>query len=324
MSIGKNIKKYRKKLGFTQMELATKANISRSYLGDVENERYNVSLDVLGKIAKALNIDISVLLNETNDTEIYHIENKKEKSISEILSLLRLTSDDEGYFLNDLKENIFNLTISNLRLDPAFHNSSEKKHYEKAFNVIHESPSKYSIKEKQEILQELDTAYNYRTIKHVLEDNDYESIKQYLTSLQKLVKLQNLQLFANKQIKVPVLGSVKAGIPIEQKECIGYEIVGPETVSGREVFGLLVKEDSMVGDGIYNGDTVIVVKQREISSSDIAVVAINEDEATLKRVKCEGEICMLMPSNPSLQPSLVPIKDVFIIGKVIQSRRYFE
>ncbi|MFJ5750093.1 LexA family protein [Peribacillus frigoritolerans] len=105
---------------------------------------------------------------------------------------------------------------------------------------------------------------------------------------------------------------------------MGYEIVGPETVSGREVFGLLVKEDSMVGDGIYNGDTVIVVKQREISSSDIAVVAINEDEATLKRVKCEGEICMLMPSNPSLQPSLVPIKDVFIIGKVIQSRRYFE
>lgn len=56
MSIGGNIKIYRKKQGLTQKELAEKANISRSYLADVENNRYNPSLDVLQSIASALGI----------------------------------------------------------------------------------------------------------------------------------------------------------------------------------------------------------------------------------------------------------------------------
>ena len=95
-------------------------------------------------------------------------------------------------------------------------------------------------------------------------------------------------------------------------------------IRGRSLFGLFVKGDSMIGDGIYDGDTVVVSQQNEVSPSDIAVVAVNGYEATLKRVRCEGEICMLIPSNSLMQPTLVPAKDVHILGKVIQSRRNFE
>lgn len=66
MSIGKNIKKYRKEKIMTQKELAEKANISRSYLADVENSRYNPSLDVLNSIANSLEVKTSDLLDEDN------------------------------------------------------------------------------------------------------------------------------------------------------------------------------------------------------------------------------------------------------------------
>ena len=62
MSIGGNIKKFRKELNLTQSELAKKSNISRTYLSDVENDRYNPSLDTLKDIASALSLDTEILL----------------------------------------------------------------------------------------------------------------------------------------------------------------------------------------------------------------------------------------------------------------------
>lgn len=71
MSIGKNIKMYRKESNLTQKGLAEKANISRSYLADVENDRYNPSLDVLNSIANSLNLKVSDLLDdESKDAPI--------------------------------------------------------------------------------------------------------------------------------------------------------------------------------------------------------------------------------------------------------------
>lgn len=69
MKIGDIIKKYRKEKGLTQKELAEKSNISRSYLADLENNRYNPSLDVLKSISNSLNIPSSVLLCESWDSE---------------------------------------------------------------------------------------------------------------------------------------------------------------------------------------------------------------------------------------------------------------
>jgi transcriptional regulator with XRE-family HTH domain len=69
MSIGKNIKFYRKQKKMTQIELAERANMSRSYLADIERDRYNPSIETLKSIAKALQIDVSSLIEgDTNDS----------------------------------------------------------------------------------------------------------------------------------------------------------------------------------------------------------------------------------------------------------------
>ncbi|QHZ52471.1 helix-turn-helix domain-containing protein [Paenibacillus larvae] len=67
MSLGKNIKFFRKQRRLTQIELAEKANMSRSYLADVERDRYNPSVDTLKSIAKALNIEAQLLLKDDLD-----------------------------------------------------------------------------------------------------------------------------------------------------------------------------------------------------------------------------------------------------------------
>lgn len=67
-SIGRNIKKYRKMSKLTQHELAEKTNLSRSYIADIENDRYNPSVDTLKSIAKALDVPVHYLIEE-NDTE---------------------------------------------------------------------------------------------------------------------------------------------------------------------------------------------------------------------------------------------------------------
>jgi transcriptional regulator with XRE-family HTH domain len=107
MSIGNNIKILRKEKKLTQKELASLANISRSYLGDVENDRYNPSVDTLHDIAKALNTTAQQLLKEdinTND-EIDILEEElkslvdKYKNIStdnrkKLLKMIELFEDE--------------------------------------------------------------------------------------------------------------------------------------------------------------------------------------------------------------------------------------
>lgn len=73
MSLGENIKKFRKENGLTQIELANKVSISRSYLADVEHNRYNPSLEVLKSIAKALDTPISDLMDEKSQQQ-YEID----------------------------------------------------------------------------------------------------------------------------------------------------------------------------------------------------------------------------------------------------------
>lgn len=66
MSIGLNIKKWRKERGLTQVQLAEKTNLSRSYVADIERDRYNPSVETLEVISKALNVKISELVDANN------------------------------------------------------------------------------------------------------------------------------------------------------------------------------------------------------------------------------------------------------------------
>lgn len=79
MSIGQKIKSFRKENNLTQKELAKKSNISRSYLADIENDRYNASLDTLKSIANALDVNISALIEEDLNDKNNKIDKNKEQ-----------------------------------------------------------------------------------------------------------------------------------------------------------------------------------------------------------------------------------------------------
>lgn len=130
-----------------------------------------------------------------------------------------------------------------------------------------------------------------------------------------------------KGVRIPVLGRVVAGIPIEAvEEILDYEEITPELAATGEFFALQVKGDSMLPK-LEEGDVVIVKKQADVETGDIAIVLVNGDEATIKQVKKVNGGIMLYGFNPDVyephfysnqQIEELPVQ---ILGKVIESRR---
>ncbi len=114
---------------------------------------------------------------------------------------------------------------------------------------------------------------------------------------------------------VPVVGKVNAGHPILAEEnIIEYYPLPKRLVQDNTVFILTVEGESMIKAGIMDGDYVIVKQQSTASNGDI-VVALIEDEATVKRFYKEKECIRLQPENDFYDPILC--KDVKILGKMI-------
>lgn len=125
---------------------------------------------------------------------------------------------------------------------------------------------------------------------------------------------------------VPVLGVIRAGEPIFAEENVLGFLHAPSNKlnPGYEHFYLRVVGDSMVGDGILPGDFVLVRKQDYVEDGDIAVVIVNGEEATVKRVKFINSHIALIPSNPAYKVAVFPPEDVIIIGKVLMVVREVE
>lgn len=101
MSIGEKIKSYRKAKKLTQVELAKKSNISRSYLTDIENDRYNPSIETLKSIAKSLEISLGDLVSD-DDVSKNQLNEKDKKSITndlkELMDEFRDGNDGTAYY----------------------------------------------------------------------------------------------------------------------------------------------------------------------------------------------------------------------------------
>lgn len=113
---------------------------------------------------------------------------------------------------------------------------------------------------------------------------------------------------------VPVLGQVAAGQPILAAENIEQTLPLPEEFSGEQTFILRVKGESMIEAGILPGDFVVVKQQPTAVNGDI-VVAMLEEEATVKRYFREADRIRLQPENSTMEP--IYSRDVTILGKVV-------
>lgn len=200
-SIGERIKEARKSAGLTQLELAKKTELSRSYIGDIEKDRYNPSVSTLQLIATATNIPLEDLLPSTKPV----------------------------------------------------------------------SPT-------------------------------------------------------GRGVRIPVLGRVVAGIPIEAvEEILDYEEITPELAATGEFFALKIRGHSME-PRMMEGDVVIVRRQDDVDSGDVAIVLVNGDEATVKRVKKQEEGITLIATNTSVyEPHFYSNKEIAdlpvrILGRVVELR----
>lgn len=200
-SIGERIKEARKSAGLTQLELAKKTELSRSYIGDIEKDRYNPSVSTLQLIATATNTPLEDLLPSTKP----------------------VSPTDRG-------------------------------------------------------------------------------------------------------VRIPVLGRVVAGIPIEAvEEILDYEEITPELAATGEFFALKIRGHSME-PRMMEGDVVIVRRQDDVDSGDVAIVLVNGDEATVKRVKKQEEGITLIATNTSVyEPHFYSNKEIAdlpvrILGRVVELR----
>lgn len=129
-------------------------------------------------------------------------------------------------------------------------------------------------------------------------------------------------------LKIPVLGTVAAGIPISAVEDIlDYEEVPQSWENQGEFFGLRIKGDSMETD-INDGDTVIVRQQPTANNGDVVIALVNGDDATCKKFEKLDNGIMLISNNSKYSPMYfsnedVLTKPVVIIGRVVELRRKF-
>ncbi|WP_370856660.1 LexA family protein [Megasphaera sp.] len=173
----------------------------------------------------------------------------------------------------------------------------------------------------------------------------YESNKRFpdAETLQKISSLFNVSLdyllgnvprkkpvtSAGRGVRIPVLGRVVAGVPIEAvEEILDYEEITPEMAATGDYFALQVKGASMEPT-LRDGDVVIVKKQSTVDSGDIAIVLVNGNDATVKEIKESPAGITLIGHNAAIYtPQFYSNKDIQnlpiqIIGKVVEMRRKF-
>lgn len=126
----------------------------------------------------------------------------------------------------------------------------------------------------------------------------------------------------NGMVEVPVLGKVAAGAPLLAQEHMEDSVRIDSFLlggAGREVFALRVKGQSMIEDGIHDGDYLFVRKVPSAQPGDI-VVALIEDEATVKRYYPEGDRIRFQPANAAMQPIYVnkaDFRSTMLLGIVV-------
>ncbi len=131
--------------------------------------------------------------------------------------------------------------------------------------------------------------------------------------------IRNIKSVSMPTISLPIVGRVTAGEPILAIENIeGYVSFDRNLVSSEDVFLLRVKGDSMIEAHIQDGDFALVKPQKDAENGEI-IVALIDDEATIKRIFKKRDLIHLEPANPTMEPIVIKKgeKKVTIVGKVI-------
>ncbi|MDT8902226.1 LexA family protein [Anaeroselena agilis] len=126
------------------------------------------------------------------------------------------------------------------------------------------------------------------------------------------------------RVKIPIIGTVKAGYNgLAYEDFMGDEWTDRDELSvGYDYRWLKVKGDSMINAGIFDGDLALVRIQSDVENGSLAVIVIDGEEGTIKRVYKENGTLILQSANPNIPPRIVK-EDYYIMGVVKQIKRKF-
>ncbi|MBI1868480.1 MAG: transcriptional repressor LexA [Methylocystis sp.] len=128
----------------------------------------------------------------------------------------------------------------------------------------------------------------------------------------------------DQQVAVPVMGRIAAGTPISALQTRSHTInLPPDLLASGEHFALEVRGDSMIEAGILDGDTVVMKKQDTADTGDIVVALIDEEEATLKRLRRRGASIALEAANAAYETRIFGPDRVRIQGKLVSLLRKY-
>lgn len=119
-------------------------------------------------------------------------------------------------------------------------------------------------------------------------------------------------------VEVPVMGRIAAGVPISAIQNKSHSIaVPPELLSGGEHYALQVRGDSMIHAGILDGDTIVIKRCDSAENGAIIVALVDDEEATLKRLRKRGESIALEAANPAYETRIFGPDRVKVQGRLV-------
>lgn len=119
-------------------------------------------------------------------------------------------------------------------------------------------------------------------------------------------------------VSIPVMGRIAAGTPISAIEQHTHTIqVPPEMLGAGDHYALEVRGDSMIEAGIFDGDTVVIRRQDTAGTGEIVVALVDDEEATLKRLRRKGNTVALEAANPAYETRIFPPDRVKVQGRLI-------
>ncbi|HEX8923522.1 MAG TPA: transcriptional repressor LexA [Patescibacteria group bacterium] len=148
-------------------------------------------------------------------------------------------------------------------------------------------------------------------------------IRRYRGAVRGIEVVEQEESFPITTVELPVLGFIACGAPIEPYTDPNATLMVNSNLvpSGKKSFVLQAKGDSMVDDGILNGDYVVIQEQRNANNGDIVVAVLKNGFATLKRYYKELDRVRLQPANSTMSP--IYVREVEIRGKVVAVIRQF-
>ena len=179
----------------------------------------------------------------------------------------------------------------------------------------------------REIAKQFNIASTFGIKRHLdaLQKKGYLSVESFASRAISLTENPTEKNQQNNSVEIPVVGRVAAGYPLMSEENIegSISIQSGLLKNKSEIFGLKVKGESMKNAGIFEGDIIIVNQQKDAVNGDI-VVALLDNEATVKRFLIKNNKITLMPENENYNPIEVNNSSEFsIIGKVMGVFRWF-